>query len=129
MTIHTPTISPGEQVLDLGSSGKSFQAGMVQRADDPVMDPQYSTPADFSAQYPTPLDPTEVIAMCEELTAYQAIPELFTSLQQETYRELNELAFSSGSSYIAFGDGDCPEEYAHDGGNTTVTLKNIGDGE
>jgi len=132
MTIHapfiSPGISPGEQVLDLGSpqQGKSFQAGMVQRANDPVMDPQYSTPGDFSAQYPTPLDPTEVIAMCEELTAYQAIPELFTSLQAETYRELNELAFSSGSTYIAFGDGECPEEYAHDGDNTTVTLKNIG---
>jgi len=130
MTIHTPTInpgvSPGEQVLDLGSNGGSFRAGMVQRANDPSLDPQYSSPGDFSAQYPTPLDPTEFIAMCEELTAYQVIPEHFTSLQAHTYRELNELAFSSGSSYIAFQDGYCPEEYAHDGDNTTVTLKNIG---
>lgn len=129
MTIHTPTISPGvspgEQVLDLGKGG-SFRAGMVQRANDPSLDPQYSSPADFSAQYPTPLDPTEFVSMCEELTAYQVIPEHFTSLQAHTYRELNELAFASGSSYIAFADGYCPEEYAHGGDNTTVTLKNIG---
>jgi len=99
---------------------------MVQRANDPSLDPQYSSPADFAAQYPTPLDPTEFIAMCEELTAYQVIPEQFTSLQAYTYRELNELEFTSGSSYIAFADGYCPEEYQHDGDNTTVTLKNIG---
>jgi hypothetical protein len=129
MTINTPVIagvSPGEQVLDLGSPAQAFRAGMVQRADDPVIDPAYALPADFAAQYPMPLDPTEIVAMCEEVTAYQAIPELFTSLKYDLWRELNELAFASGSSYIAFADGECPEEYAHDGDNTTVTLKNIG---
>jgi len=39
---------------------------------------------------------------------------------------LNELAFTSGSSYISFADGECPEEYTHDGDNETVNLKNIG---
>lgn len=111
----------GENVLDMG--GGSF----VAKATDPVILPQpYSKPADFAAQYPTPLDPTEIIAMCEENGLWRALPELTTSLKEETYRELNEMAFVSGSSYISFADGECPEEYTHDGDNTTVTLKNIG---
>lgn len=115
----------GEKVLDLGG-GNGDQA-FVARTTDPLILPQpYASPADFAAQYPTPLDTTEIIAMCEEVTAWQAIPEQMTSLQQETWRELNSLAFTSGSAYISFADGECPEEYTHDGTNTTVTLKNIG---
>jgi hypothetical protein len=64
--------------------------------------------------------------MCEEITAWQAIPEETTALNGLTWRELNELAFTSGSNYIAFADGECPEEYEHDGDNTTITHKNIG---
>lgn len=110
----------GENVLN-PSTGEVF------RATDPVILPQpYSTPADFAAQYPTPLDPTEIIAMCEEVTLLQSIPRDGTALLAHTWRELNELAFTSGSSYIAFAEGACPEEYYHDGDNTTVTLKNIG---
>lgn len=114
----------GERVLDMGADGKG---AFVSRATDPVILPQpYSTPGDFAAQYPTPLDPTEVVAMCEELSVWQALPEETTALKEHTWRELNELAFTSGSSYISFADGECPEEYEHDGDNTTVTLKNIG---
>jgi hypothetical protein len=112
----------GEQVLN-PSSGEAFEA----RATDPTILPQpYVTPTDFDAQYPTPLDPNEIIAMCEEVTALQALPELNTALKQETWRELNSLAFTSGSAYISFADGECPEEYTHDGSNTTVDLKNLG---
>jgi hypothetical protein len=68
----------------------------------------------------------EVVAMCEELSLYHSVPEEFTSLKEYTWRELNSLAFTSGSTYISFADGACPEEYTHDGANTTVTLKNIG---
>ena len=114
----------GEKVLDLGGGGGE---AFISKATDPVILPQpYSKPGDFAAQYPTPLDPLEVIAMCEELSIWQALPEETTALYAHTWRELNELAFSSGSSYISFADGECPEEYAHDGDNTTVTLKNIG---
>jgi len=122
MTLATPTI--GEKVLDMaGSQQDSF----VQRATDPNVLPQpYSSPDDFSAQYPTPLDTTEIVAMCEEITAWQAIPNEEISLQAYTWRELNSLAFTTGSSLIAFADGECPEEYTHDGSNTTITLKNIG---
>lgn len=122
MTLATPII--GEQVLDMGAGGNS---SFVARATDPNILPQpYSSPGDFAAQYPTPLDVTEIIAMCEEVTAWQAIPSEQTSLKAYTWRELNSLAFTTGSSLIAFADGECPEEYSHDGTNTTITLKNIG---
>lgn len=110
-----------EEMLNLSNDA------LVQKATDPLISPTpYVSPSDFAAQYPTPLDPTEIIAMCEELSVWQAIPEDLTSLKEHTWRELNSLAFTSGSSYISFADGDCPEEYKHDGGNTTITLKNIG---
>ena len=45
----------GEVVLNLGGGReKAFQAGMVQRANDPVMSPQAATPIDFAAQFPQP---------------------------------------------------------------------------
>jgi len=111
-------------VLNLGTDAAKEPA-FVQRATDPVVS-NVVTPGDFSAQYPTPLDTTELIAMCEEVNLLRVIPQLGTALKQETYREMDELAFNSGSSYLAFTDGACPEEYEHDGDNTTVDLKNIG---
>jgi hypothetical protein len=86
----------------------------------------YASPADFAAQFPTPLDPTEFVAMCEEVSLLNAITEEPTALLAHTWRELNSLAFTSGSTYISFADGQCPEEYQHDGTNTTVNLKNLG---
>lgn len=111
----------GEVIADMANPGQAF----VQRATDPVVT-NIATPGDFSAQFPTPLDPTEILAMCEEVNLLNFLPERRTGLKQEIWREMNELAFTSGSNYIAFADGDCPEEYAHDGDNTTVDLKNIG---
>ena len=116
----------GEEVLNLGEDALQEQA-FVSKTTDPVILPQpYAKPADFTAQYPTPLDPTEIIAMCEEVSALQAIPVQGTSLNQHTWRELSSLAFTSGSAYLAFADGECPEEYTHDGANTTVDIKNLG---
>ena len=110
----------GEQVLNPVN-------GEVFRATDPVISPNYSTPSDFTAQYPTPLDPTEILAMCEEISLLQYIPEKRTGLRQEMWREMDTLELVSGSNYyLAFQDGYCPEEYQHAGDNTTVTLKNLG---
>ena len=111
-----------EIVLNLG---EGTEQGFVSKATDPVVS-NVSTPGDFTAQYPTPLDTTELLAMCEEVNMLRYIPDTQTGLKVFTYREMNELAFHSGSSYIGFADGACPEEYEHDGDNTTVTLKNIG---
>jgi hypothetical protein len=121
-----------EQVLNLGEDAavqKSFVAGQpaVTRTTDPVILPQpYASPADFAAQYPTPLDTTEILDMCEEISVLRAIPTVPTALQAYTWREMTSLAFTSGSAYIAFADGECPEEYTHDGANQTVNIKYIG---
>lgn len=112
----------GEQILDV-ESGQGF----VARETDPLVLPQpYVTPADFTAQYPQPLDTTEILAMCEELSVWQAIPEKETALNAETWREMTSLVFTSGTTYLWFADGECPEEYQHDGANVTVTNKNLG---
>lgn len=112
-------------VLNLGNEAGEAPNAFVNKATDPVVS-NVATPTDFAAQYPQPLDPTEIIAMCEEVNLWRSIPSQPTELKAEQWRELNELAFTSGSSYISFADGACPEEYYHDGDNTTVTLKNIG---
>lgn len=104
------------------ATGEAF----VSRATDNILVNTASTPIDFAAQFPQPLNTAELVAMCEELSAWRNLPEIGTSLKAETWRELNELAFTSGSSYISFADGACPEAFYHDGDNTTVNLKNIG---
>jgi hypothetical protein len=110
----------GEKVVN-PSTGEAF----VARATDPVVT-NVGTPVDFAAQFPTPLDPTEILDMCEEVTLLQAIPEKRTGLKTELWREMTSLEFVSGSNYIPFVDGECPEEYRHDGGNESVDLKNLG---
>ena len=98
----------GEVVLNLGDDAPAEPAFVAGTA-DPVIAPQpYSQPADFAAQYPTPLDPTEILVMCEEVNVLQAIPEEGTALSAYTWREMNSLAFTSGSAYLAFADGVCP---------------------
>lgn len=110
----------GERVLN-PATGDAF----VARTADPVVS-SVGTPADFAAQFPTPLDPTEILTLCEEVTLLQAIPEKRTGLQTELWREMTSLAFTSGSAYIAFSDGTCPEEYTHNGSNKELNLKNLG---
>ncbi len=118
MTVINPL--EGEKVIN-PATGEAF----VARATDPMVS-NVGTPADFAAQFPTPLDPTEILNLCEEVTLLQAIPETRTGLKQVTWREMTSLAFTSGSAYIAFVDGECPEEYTHNGANQTVDLKNLG---
>lgn len=118
MTVVNPL--EGEAVVN-PATGEAF----VARATDPVVT-NVGTPADFAAQFPTPLDPTEILNFCEDVTLLQAIPEVRTGLQQVTWREMTSLEFTSGSAYIAFVDGACPEEYTHNGGNLTTDLKNLG---
>lgn len=112
-------------ILNVGQDAAQEPA-FVSRAADPVISPAYALPADFAAQYPQPLDPTELLALCEEVTLLRTIPEQRTGLKAHLWREMTSLAYNSGSSYVAFGDGLCPEEFTHNGDNLTVTLKNLG---
>ena len=105
-------------VQDLAQGGN-----FTERASDPNISPAYSTPADFAAQWATPLDPKEIVAMAEETSLYKYLPALKTNLKEETWREMNALAFTSGTAYVSFQNGACPEEFYHSGANTTVTLK------
>lgn len=117
-----------EPILNVGTDAgqqPAFTEGMVQRATENVVS-NAALPQDFAAQYPTPLNTEEIIAMCEEVTLWRTLPSRQTGLKQEIWREMNELAFTSGSSYISFADYACPEEFYHDGDNKTVDLKNIG---
>ena len=117
-----------EPILNVGQDAAqqpAFTEGMVARAADPGAH-NVVLPADFAAQYPTPLDTTEILAMCEEVTLWRDLPEKRTGLKQEIWREMTSLEFNSGSSYIAFADYVCPEEFTHDGENKTVDLKNVG---
>lgn len=117
----------GERVLNLASQGGGGEHSFeIERRADPNISPAYALPADFAAQFPNPLDPTEIVAMCEEITLWRWLPEEMTGLKTVTWRELNALAFTSGSQYVSFADGECPEEYRHDGDNSHVDLKNIG---
>jgi hypothetical protein len=113
-----------EQVLNLGQDAQ-VEPAFVSRAADPVVS-NVGTPADFAAQFPTPLDTTELVAMCEEINLWRALPEQPTGLKTYSWREMTSLAFTSGSIYINFADGECPDEYKHDGANKSIDLKNIG---
>lgn len=120
-----------EPILDVVTNKAFTPEPMVQRATDPVLQPTtYSTPGDWAGQFPQPLDPTEIISMCEEITLWQALPEKRTMLYGETWREMNYANIISGSTasdeYLFFSDGYCPEEYEHSGSNITVNHKNIG---
>jgi hypothetical protein len=117
-----------DTVLNLGADANVEKAFVLkEQFGDPALLPTpYATPADFADQYPLPLDTTEIIAMCEEVTLWKALPEIRTSLYAEQWREMTSLAFNSGSASIAFPDGMCPDEYKHDGEDQTVYVRNIG---
>lgn len=117
---------PAEKVLSMDPQAAPEDRVFVPRATDPVL-PDAALPADFAAQFPNPLDPTEIITKCEELGVYKAIPEERTGLKVHTWRELNYLDFTlTGTVYLAFADYACPENYTHDGDNSYVNLKNMG---
>jgi len=113
-----------DQVLNLGEDAVE-ERSFVSRATDPVAS-NVGTPTDFAAQFPNPLDTTELVTMCEEVNLWRTLPEQRTMLKTYTWREMSSLNFTSGSAYISFSDGTCPEEYTHDGANRSVDLKYIG---
>lgn len=103
--------------------------GLVTKATDPVILPQpYVSPTDFAAQYPQPLDPTEILTLCEEISAWRVLPEVVTDYQADQWREMTSLDFTGdGLTYQGFFDpGACPEEYTHDGENKTITRRYLG---
>jgi len=109
---------------------RSSGGRLVTKATDPVILPQpYVSPVDFAAQYPQPLDPTEILTLCEEITVWTSLPEVVTDYNADLWREMTTLDFAAGDglTYQGFFDpGSCPEEYTHNGSNRSVTRKFVG---
>jgi hypothetical protein len=76
-------------------------------------------------QYPQPLDPLEVMALCEEISAVRNIPVVETPLKTYLWMETTNLYMDAGQ-YGFFADGECPEEYTQTGTYDHVDLKNYG---
>jgi len=112
-----------DEILNLGVDA-NVAPSFVSKATDPVL-PGAATPSDFSAVYPTPVDVTELLAMCDEVSLWKALPEERTMLHTYIWRETNELAFAPTKT-VSFANGECPEDFAHDGDNRTVSLKWLG---
>ena len=103
--------------------------GLVTKATDPLILPQpYVSPTDFTSQYPVPLDPTEILVLCEEISVWKALPEVVTDYSADQWREMNALAFTGDGLVYAgfFAPGACPEEYTHDGTTKSVTRRYLG---
>lgn len=93
---------------------------------DPVFShTQPLTPPTFDMQYPQPLDPLEVMELCEEISAVRNIPVMPIDLKVELWMETTNLYYDAGQ-YAFFADGECPEEYTQTGTYHTTVLKNYG---
>lgn len=88
----------------------------------------YTQPTDFTAQYPQPLDPSEVLLLCEEVNVYRSLPEVVTPFNADSWREMDVLQFdTTGEANDGFfAKGSCPDTITHDGDNRTVTRRYIG---
>jgi len=102
------------------------KAELITRTADPVFShTQPLTPPTFNMQYPQPLDPLEIMALCEEVSAVRNIPQQDTGLKAELWMETTDLYYDAGQ-YAWFPDGECPEEYTETGTYHTTELKNYG---
>lgn len=118
----------------LATSGPSPQTirsmadyGLVTRATDPVIAQQpYYRPSDFATEFGVPVDTNEIIALCEEISLLNALPEIVNGSHTESWLEMNALYFTGGQNYVAFANGACPEEYTASSTNRTVAKKHIG---
>lgn len=115
-----------EKILDPTTGEKFVSKVSVCDVADPVLAQAASTPSDYSTEYPNMIDPTELLAGCEELTVWQALPEVRIQTKSHHWLELDSLAFNSGSHALAFGDCECPCTFDHDSDEKYVTLKNLG---
>ena len=101
--------------------------GLVEKTQtDPNILPQpYVQPSTFTDQYPQPLDPTEILDMCEEITVWKTLPEVITDYNADQWREMTALSFDSTgeTNHGFFTKGACPDEQTHEGENTSITRK------
>jgi hypothetical protein len=102
------------------------KAELIEKTTDPVFShTQPLTPPTFNMQYPQPLDPLEVMDLCEEISAVRNLPSEDTDLKVDFWMETTNLYMDAGQ-YGFFADGECPEEYTETGTYDTTNLKNYG---
>ncbi len=124
----------GEDFKAAASSGDPeriravVKSALLQLRDtDPVISPSPPpTPGDFTTEFGTPIDTTEIIALCEELGLYSAFPDIVNGSKIDSWRELTQLEFASGCDSCAFTPGECPEDQVHNTGSETMTKRHIG---
>lgn len=126
-TVYNPQPDQAQLQADLEMEQIKSLVEMTQT--DPNILPQpYVQPAQFTEQYPQPLDPTEILDMCEEITVWKTLPEVVTDYNADTWREMDSLSFDATgeTNHGFFTKGSCPDEVTHEGANTTVTRRYIG---
>lgn len=97
------------------------------RATDPLIagTPPYRA-NDFTLEFGVPVDTTEIMALCEEISLYDGLPEVINGANTDSWLEMNALYFTGGQNFVAFGNGECPEEYTSNTVNRTVAKKHLG---
>jgi len=99
---------------------------LIEKTVDPVFShTQPLQPPTMNMQYPQPLDPLEIMELCEEISAVRNIPVERTELHTELWMEITNLYMDAGQ-YMFFADGECPEEFTETGTYHTTYLKNYG---
>jgi len=97
------------------------------RDTDPMYPNGVPTPGDYTNEFGIAIDTTEILALCEEVGLYNALPEVVRGTKQESWKELTELDFASGCAGIAFPAGACPEDsYHHTDDGGPIALKHLG---
>lgn len=122
-----------EKLKSLGIGEEEIEAITKSLVEKTITDPvvllqPYVQPADFTAQYPQPLDPTEILTLCEEVDVFQALPEVVTPLNADSWREMDTLAFTGAgiANQGFFLKGGCPDTFTHDGDNQTKIRMYLG---
>lgn len=111
--------------------GLREKAGLVEKTvTDPVVLLQpYTQPSDFTAQYPQPLDPTEILTECEEISVYRALPEVVTPFNADQWREMTDVDFATATGLTNdgfFDKGGCPDRITASGETKSITRRYIG---
>jgi hypothetical protein len=121
------TIAAMRQKAGFGGNGQ--QVVEKTQTDPVVLLQPYSAPSDFAAQYPQPLDPTEILTECEEINVWKALPEKVTPFNADQWREMTDLDFATAAGLANdgfFQKGGCPDRITASGENISVTRMYIG---
>jgi hypothetical protein len=106
----------------------AVDGAIVEKANDPILRyPAALTPADFSFEFGTPIDTTELLTLCEETSMYEALPEVVNGSNTESWRESASMFLASGTASFSFAAGDCPSFVGSETGTLmAVAKKHVG---